>query len=172
MSLLVFVLGISFYAGKVQAATVPSVSVYRLYNPNTGEHFYTSSKVEQTQLLHIGWQDEGIGWSAPTTGANVYRLYNPNVKGGDHYYTESLTEKNMLIKAGWHYDGIFWHSGGTVPVYVAYNPNAISGAHNFTTNLAEQNGLLKVGWKYGTTAWYATALGKGVPSNDCPEQSF
>jgi hypothetical protein len=126
-----------------------------LYNPNTGEHFYTSSSVEKSGLIKVGWSDEGIGWVAPKTGKPVYRLYNPNAKGGDHYYTLVLNEKNTLVKLGWHYDGVFFNSGGSVPVYVAYNPNAKSGAHNYTVNGNEQKNLLSLGWKYGATAWYA-----------------
>ncbi len=36
--------------------------MYRLYNPNTGEHLYTGSKREGNKLVDVGWNDEGIGW--------------------------------------------------------------------------------------------------------------
>ncbi len=36
--------------------------MYRLYNPNSGEHFYTASKGERNHLIRLGWNDEGIGW--------------------------------------------------------------------------------------------------------------
>lgn len=35
--------------------------VYRLYNPNSGEHFYTTSFYEQNTLKNVGWRDEGVG---------------------------------------------------------------------------------------------------------------
>ena len=60
--------------------------MYRLYNPNSGEHFYTASVTERDHLDQIGWDDEGIAWYVPTeTGDPVYRLYNPYA--GDHHYT-------------------------------------------------------------------------------------
>ena len=133
--------------------------VYRLYNYNTGEHFYTSSQVESVGLQKLGWVYEGIGWVAPSEGKPVYRLYNPNAKGGDHYYTESAFERDSLVQKGWHFDGSFWKSGGTVPVYVAYT-NASSGAHHYTTTAYERDSLLKVGWKFPSVAWYAAAPGK------------
>ena len=36
--------------------------MYRLYNPNSGEHFYTASTNERDELLAAGWHDEGIAW--------------------------------------------------------------------------------------------------------------
>ncbi|MFC4651864.1 glycoside hydrolase family 70 protein [Lactococcus nasutitermitis] len=141
----------------VGTATV-EVPVYRLYNKNTGEHFYTESLIEKNSLVKVGWNYEGIGWEAPKTSSTpIYRVYNPNAKGGDHYYTKSKAEATSLVKLGWKWDNggkAVFYSGGKKAVYVAYNPNAQSGAHNYTENLTEQNNLLKVGWKYGATAWY------------------
>ena len=54
-----------------------SGDMYRVYNPNSGEHFYTSNKVEKDHLVSLGWRYEGIGWQAPTvSNYPVYRLYN------------------------------------------------------------------------------------------------
>ena len=47
-------------------ATFGEVSMYRLYNPNSGEHFYTSNVAERDMLISVGWSDEGIGWIAPS----------------------------------------------------------------------------------------------------------
>lgn len=33
--------------------------MYRLYNPNSGEHFYTASDEERWHLIDVGWNDEG-----------------------------------------------------------------------------------------------------------------
>lgn len=137
-------------------------AVYRLYNPNTGEHLYTVNQNEKNSLTKAGWNDEGIGWYAPETGQGVYRLYNPNTCGGDHYYTRNLDEANSLNRMGWKFDNgkepIFW-SGGSVPVYVAYNPNASSGSHNYTPDREEQNFLMKSGWKYDEVAWNCVRSG-------------
>lgn len=151
--------GVAFSPSKVLGPFTPaSSSVYRLYNKNTGEHFYTTSLAEKNADVKAGWGFEGDGWTAPTAGTKVYRLYNPNAKGGDHYYTKSQYEGQQLVKSGWKWDNggkAVFYSGGKKPVYVAYNPNAQSGAHNYTVNTAEQNGLLKAGWKFSSVAWYA-----------------
>lgn len=138
---------------KSSTSSTDTLNVFRLYNPNTGEHFYTTGMFERNSLIAEGWNNEGVGWGSPTTGDAVYRLYNPNAKGGDHYYTVSSFEKDSLLKKGWRYEGIGWYSGGDIDVYVAYNPNAQSGAHNYTIGSTEQNYLLDNGWKYGSTAW-------------------
>ena len=131
--------------------------MFRLYNPNSGEHFYTAAVVERNSLVSLGWHDEGIGWLAPLkSNTPVYRLYNPNA--GDHHYTTSAAERDYLVKAGWNDEGIGWYSAensGRMPLYRQYNPNAKSGAHNFTLNTAERDNLVHLGWHDEGTAWYA-----------------
>ncbi|GAB2025274.1 hypothetical protein OfM1_13450 [Lactovum odontotermitis] len=127
-------------------------SVFRLYNPNTGEHFYTQSAFEANSDVSAGWKYEGIGWTAPDSGNEVYRLYNPNA--GDHFYTLIPFERDELVKAGWQYEGVTFHSGGNTPLYRAYNPNAQAGAHNYTTAPFEQQNLLNAGWRDEGIAWY------------------
>lgn len=134
-------------------------AMYRLYNKNTGEHFYTESSFERKSLVKGGWNDEGTGWFAPNKGVPVYRVYNPKARGGDHYYTASKYEANSLVKSGWKWDNgskPVFYSGGKTKVYVAFNPNTTgSGAHNYTSSLFEQNTLLKNGWKFGKVQFYA-----------------
>jgi cell wall-associated NlpC family hydrolase len=144
-----------------RAAAATGVNMYRFYNPNTGEHFYTSNVTEGVKIANAGWSYEGIGWVAPTSGIAVYRLYNPNA--GDHHYTTNAAEKNMLVSLGWRYEGIGWYgaSGSNVgsALLRQYNPNAKgAGAHNFTTSKAESNSLVSQGWRYEGTAWYASTL--------------
>ncbi|MDR2977338.1 MAG: family 25 glycosyl hydrolase [Streptococcaceae bacterium] len=145
------------YANIFGGGTGPAIfggpgSVFRLYNPNSGEHFYTESAFEANQDVIAGWKYEGIGWTAPDTGNEVYRLYNPNA--GDHFYTMIPFERDSLVKAGWNYEGVDFHSGGNTPLYRAYNPNAKTGAHNYTTSPFEQQNLLKAGWRDEGIAWY------------------
>ncbi len=143
-------------------------NVYRLYNHNTGEHFYTTSTTEKNIDVSAGWTYEGLGWTAPTTSSTpVYRVYNPNAKGGDHYYTKSKYEAQALVNLGWKWDNngkAVFYSGGSQAVYVAYNPNAQSGAHNYTESGFEQNSLLSNGWKYGAIAWYGVAPTTSKPA--------
>ena len=52
-------------------------NIYRLYNKWTCDHMYTTSLSEAKKIAKAGWQWEGIGWVAPTSGTPVYRLYHP-----------------------------------------------------------------------------------------------
>lgn len=153
-----------------QAAT--SQDMYRLYNPYTGEHFYTSSVVERDSLVPAGWTWEGVGWVAPTSGEPVYRLYNPFVPGGDHHYTTSKFECDSLVAAGWSYEGVGWRSGGSVPIYRQYNPFAVTGTHNYTTSADENNHLVTIGWREEGVGWYGTGTGWTFPPQEPgePEQ--
>ena len=129
--------------------------MYRLYNPNSGEHFYTGSIEERTTLVNAGWTFEGNGWEAPVEGGYpVYRLYNPNA--GDHHYTNSDEEKDNLIRAGWNYEGVAWNSANPndKPLYRLYNPNAQSGSHHYTMSAEERDNLKSIGWKYEGIGWY------------------
>ena len=128
--------------------------MYRLYNPNSGEHFYTANSNEKAHLQKVGWRYEGVGWVAPLTGKPVYRLYNPNV--GDHHYTMNLGEQKSLLKVGWKDEGIGWYSDANegIKVWRAYNPNAKTGSHNYTINPTEQQLLIIAGWRDEGIGWY------------------
>lgn len=154
LSLFVVLLGTGV---KVDAA---SKEMHRLYNPNSGEHFYTADTKEKDNVMKAGWKDEGIGWTAPDAGKEVYRLYNPNA--GDHHYTLLKSEKDNLVTIGWKDEGIGWYSDEkeAVPLYRAYNPNALAGSHNFTVDKTEQSGLVKVGWKDEGIGWYGVEAPK------------
>ena len=161
-------LGCSLFAAVPvvsQAADTTGVNMYRIYNPNSGEHFYTKDASEKDGLVTIGWKDEGIGWIAPEkSNTPVYRLYNPN--SGDHHYTMNKNERDSLIVAGWNDEGIGWYSDDnkTVPLYREYNPNAVTGTHNYTADKAEHDSLVKAGWKDENIGWYA--IGDGVKIGD------
>ncbi len=138
------------------AAEQAGINMYRMYNPNSGEHFYTSSGFERDSLVGAGWSYEGIGWIAPIDGVPVWRLYNPNA--GDHHYTTSTVERDSLVGAGWTSEGIGWYSGGAYAVLRQYNPNAEAGAHNFTLNAEEDSWLASLGWSREGTGWHAIAV--------------
>lgn len=138
-----------------------SANAYRLYNPNSGEHFYTEDLVERDYLIKIGWRDEGVGWIAPKLSTvPVYRLYNKNA--GDHHYTVSIEERDELKRLGWKDEGIGWYSdeGKSVPLLRQYNPNAKAGSHNYTPDQFENDFLVKVGWRPEGIAWY------GLPGSE------
>ncbi|MDO4623121.1 MAG: hypothetical protein Q4B22_09225, partial [Eubacteriales bacterium] len=134
---------------------VKTSTMYRLYNPNSGEHFYTQNISEKKYLVKVGWNDEGIGWIAPKTSKTpVYRLYNPNA--GDHHYTCSKQERDYLVRAGWNYENIGWYSDDKKgsALYRQYNPNAVTGTHNYTLSKSENDMLVKIGWKEEGIGWY------------------
>ena len=133
----------------------PTIPMYRLYNPNSGEHFYTGSEEERDILVAAGWIYEGIAWNAPVkTGSPIYRLFNPN--SGDHHYTGSKEERDFLVSVGWIYEHVAWNtlSPNDYPQYRMYNPNADIGSHHYTGSTEERDFLVSVGWIYEGIGWY------------------
>jgi hypothetical protein len=88
------------------------VEIHRLHNPVSGEHHYTSGQNEiSTLVTEWGWIDEGVGWTAPTSGTPVTRLHNP--VSGEHHYTKDTNEISTLINEfGWVNEDIGWWSLG------------------------------------------------------------
>lgn len=130
--------------------------IFRLYNPNSGQHVYTGNLYEAKQLQSSGWNyEEKGGWVAPASGTDVYRVYNPN--SGEHYYTTSSFEVDNLIKNKWKYEQVAFHSGGNIPVFTLFNPNAKGNqeSHTYTTSSYERDQLVKSGWRYEKIAFYA-----------------
>ncbi len=155
-----------FFFGSMQevddGALDPSdgIIMHRVYNPYSGEHFYTANSFERDDLVYHGWRYEGVGWIAPMSSRSpVYRLYS----GTDHHYTSSAYEKDWLIGKGWKYEGVGWYSDDAkgMPLYRQFNPcvdptaalnNA--GSHNYTANTAERDSLVAVGWHDEGIGWY------------------
>jgi len=152
-------LGILLFVGVLSfGAKAEASEIYRLYNPNSGEHFYTGKLAEADSLATTGWSYEGIGWIAPDkSDTPIYRLYNKNE--GDHHYTANPFEKDFLVKKGWNDEGIsFYASKSGTPIYRQYNPNAKAGAHNFTGSMSENNFLITKGWNAEGIAFYVSSL--------------
>ena len=145
---------------KLEVTLTKANPMNRLYNPNSGEHFYTADIKEKAALVSLGWNDEGYGWVAPKANQSgdkaVYRLYNPNA--GDHHYTTNKVEKDTLVTYGWKDEGKGWYSDDDtrgVKVYRQYNPFANgAGSHNYTVDKAENDHLVSLGWTPEGTAWY------------------
>ena len=140
-------------------APVAEGSMFRLYNPNSGEHFYTSNATEKNNLVSAGWTSEGSAWIAPSSSNTpVYRVYNPN--SGEHHYTMKSAEKDFLVSIGWNDEGIGWYSDDNqgTPLYRLYNPNATgqyeAGGHHYTKDTAERDRLIGLGWNDEGIGWY------------------
>lgn len=147
---------VSFYVASYHD---PGIQMHRVYNPNSGEHFYTASAVERDSLVRAGWTYEGIGWTAASGKLPVYRLYS----GTDHHYTSSSFERDSLINAGWKDEGIGWYTENPsgIPLYRQFNPNVDpsaptnnSGSHNYTMSKAENDNLVAQGWRAEGIGWY------------------
>lgn len=155
---------------ETASAAEPRHHVYRLYNPNSGDHHYTINQNERDRLITLGWNDEGIGWDAPAVGGEVYRLYNPNAYCYNHHYTMDKNERDTLIRLGWKNEGLAWYSQintESAPVYRLYNPN--SGEHHYTMDKKEKDMLVTLGWNYEGEAWYgfpASTGGNTEPTRD------
>ena len=131
-----------------------SQQMFRLYNANSGEHFYTSNAHERDVLKAAGWTYEGVAWTAPVKGAPVYRLYNE--RGGEHHFTVSAYERSVLLGLGWKDEGVGWRSAERTgrPLYRQYNPNQFANNHNYTASTHERDTLLSLGWRDEGIAWY------------------
>lgn len=133
-----------------------NIASYRLYNPNSGEHFYTQDLNERNTLAQLGWQREGAGWFSPLSGTAVFRLYNPN--SGEHHYTTDTNERDTLARLGWKEEGTAFSSDEAkkVPVYRVFNPNTTdAGSHHYTTDKNEAETLIQAGWNDEGIGWYA-----------------
>jgi uncharacterized repeat protein (TIGR02543 family) len=149
--------------------------VYRMYNPITSEHLFTTDASEYDSLVAHDWQKEGEAWSSPTTGKGVYRLYNAALgalgKMSHHYTTNKEEADDLVENHGWVYDNdkkpIFYsaedESGafeGAAPVYRLYNGGL--SAHHYTMDKSEKDDLVKNnGWTAegeGGIGFYAMAI--------------
>ena len=78
-----------------------SVVIFRMYNPNTGRHYYSVGAGEREQLKSIGWvyeKDEGSIYTTQIFGSTeIFKLYNKN--SGVHLYTESAATKDAILAA-------------------------------------------------------------------------
>lgn len=91
--------GIAFWTGS--ASNMP---LYRLYNPYSYTHMYTTDKTEYDNLVKQGWQGEGVAFNVDAIGDwPVYRLYNKY--SGEHMFTASTSERASLLNIGWTDEG-------------------------------------------------------------------
>ena len=130
--------------------------MYRMYDPNSGEHFYSGSTAERDFLVENGWSYEGVGFNFPEEGNPVLRLYDPVY--GEHLYTMDRDEGNALLAKGWQYEGVAFNSAtvAEVPQYRLHNPNAKRGGYHFTGSEEERDWLISLGWIDQGIGWYSS----------------
>lgn len=169
---------LSLSSTNAHALDAGSQEMHRVYNPNSGEHFYTADTAEKDSLVSVGWTYEGIGWVAPAWSETpVYRLYS----GTDHHYTMDVGERNELVRVGWRDEGIGWYSSDSrkdIPLYRQFNPNVNpsarrnnSGSHNYTTSKGENDSLVSIGWRGEGIGWYAIGEGRTIAPAPVPDTS-
>ncbi len=142
------------YIAESEAANA-TTTLYRLYNPWTHEHLFTTDKAEYDTLVAAGWTGEGnAGMVAVKQGKGVYRLYNPYT--GEHHYTTDENEVAACVKAGWVNEGIQFYSvqNGNVPVYSMYNPYEKKFYHHYTSDPDEIARMVNDGWVKEGIKWY------------------
>lgn len=117
--------------------------LYRLYNANSGDHFYTTSIDEANNAAsNLHFNREGVTGIVSTSPSEflipVYRLYRSG-KNDDHFYTNSDIEASHAETLGYRREGIaFYCSNGndwdmTLTLY-RYNRGS---DHFYTTDLNE-----------------------------------
>lgn len=139
--------------------------VFRLYDPNSGDHLLTTSDAERSALIANGWNDEGVAARTPLKSDHpVWRLFDP--VNGDHMYTASKNEYETLGTRGWHKEGIAFYSVDDptaaeyegVAVGRLFDPDHVgAGSHHFValdaSGNAEYSQLLKLDWAPEGHSW-------------------
>ena len=135
-------------------------AMYRLYNPYTHEHLFTTDAGEKDNLVSLGWNFEGITGKVYMHGekGGVYRLYNPNT--GEHHYTTKEDEVAACVKAGWRNEGVKFFSvldedKQVVGMVSMYNPYEKKFYHHYTSDADEIAKMVKDGWRKEEIKWYA-----------------
>jgi len=84
-----------------KAPVSSSTSVYRCYNPNSGEHLYVDEGYAD-YLAGEGWNKEKLAfYSDDEMGVPVYRLWNGQDGVGSHHFTTDAGEVDWLVGQGW-----------------------------------------------------------------------
>ena len=150
---------------QMREGAVAGDAIYRLYNPFSGDHLYTSSDTEYVSLQSEGWKGEGVMFYAakpsdadPSKEAGsgraidqVYRQFNPHETVGTHCYA-GIEENATMLSNGWLPD--FVKDGKQMPAFYVFDlqhdtsENKISDAlvrisKEYNANLNEYKALEK-----------------------------
>lgn len=130
---------------RIGTASFPLKPLFRSYNNQTGDHFYTLSEFERNAALSGGYVSEGIAcylYANQASGTTpLYRLLAPAV--GDHFYTTSSAERDTVLAGGAYSDeGIAGYvlptaGEGTTPLYRLYT--TVTSDHFYTISRGERD---------------------------------
>ncbi|MBX9930154.1 MAG: matrixin family metalloprotease [Methylobacterium sp.] len=125
--------------------------VFRFYDTNTQDHFYTASAVERDQIMRTipHYAYEGVAFEVPDDGAgtiDVFRFYNTATQA--HFFTSSEAERDQVIRTlpTYQYEGVafqaFASAAGTPDALVLDRFfNTQSKMHHYS-NGSESIGIL------------------------------
>jgi hypothetical protein len=126
-----------------------AVPLHRSWNPQTGDHFYTTDASESRNAARLGYQAEGTEGCLTTRPLLVplYRMFHVQVH--DHFYTTSAEEKDRARSLGYVEEGIEGYCSasrlpGTEPLYRLFNAQVHD--HFYTTSAAERDRALGLGY--------------------------
>lgn len=127
--------------------------VFRYFNVNTDDHFFTTNINELGNGSNNGWIFEGVGFFAPSMIAYpniipIYRYYSASK--GDHFYTRTPGSYNKFVSEGIAFYAFYPGSSGAMPVYRYFNGN--KSDHHYTKNPSEGS---MGGYSYEGIEFYA-----------------
>ena len=139
--------------GPVSSGTGSGVTaVHRFFDTATGDHFYTLSTAEKTQIQASlpTYKYEGVGWATPSDGpdtTDVFRFFDTATN--QHFFTSSAAERDQIIKSAstYHYEGVAFEvyahadatGSGAVTLERFFNTN--TGMHHYAANADEAYGI-------------------------------
>ena len=115
--------------------------MYRLYNPNSGEHF-TASGGERDYLVRVGWSPRAPAGRRRRPTPRSPALQPQRGRPPLHLAGASAT----TCSVGWRTGSLVLERHRGRPPLPPVQPNAKAGAHNHTTSKAENDYLVRVGW--------------------------
>jgi len=107
--------GQAFQLFKDSGQTTGTSDVYRLFNPTTGDHFYTASAAEKDVAAGAGYNVEGsvgAAYTAPTENSTAVERYF-QAATGQHFYTSDAKEAENLGALGFQREGVAFYTPRT-----------------------------------------------------------
>ena len=164
--------------GTLEVGALALNPVYRFYDRDKGDHFYTTSAEEkasiQANLKNMSY--EGVQWSTPDKGAGTIDVYRFYKNDGTHLYTSNVTEKDAIIAnlKDYTYEGVAFQAysspsvvsdGAALTLTRFYNTK--TGEHHLAASQAEVDGLTAQGW--GTSEGPAFTVHQPIPGSGMAE---
>ena len=136
---------------QTREITVTGPEVYRFFNTQSGNHFYSRDEVEANSILtnlpHFRLEGPAFKAADPSNGptADVFRFFNTG--NGAHLFTQDTDERDFVIANLDHFnfEGVAYQGHpdpveGSLPLYRFLNTQ--TGSHFYTTNENEKNNII------------------------------